>query len=443
MATYVVRQDSVEFTGTITGVYPPLGSGATGETVGDWIFTVKPDTAFVNLLTTRNGVTNIDGQINCSVSVDEQVAPWTLLLPLAANANGRSARIVGTWCDEDDFGKTVIRPVGIVAVAHPIEVYDVNGWPVAVQDVELLAFAHSRATIFESEPHAGENRSLSVLLRFPLRPTAAATPFFRAYKPTVVDKIASIAMTPIDNGPLVDLQVDIETGSPADGKGFYYAQVGLTFDEPDLDNYCPPGTCDIDDHHCAHEGDFRFMRVPANVPYARTGDLVLSPGDGRGLISGIVASLSPNQVYDHMGIFLDNGWTIRHCTGSEDHMQDDRLYTSEISIKLAGIIELDNEKVPLNGLRPDLVRFGWPGSITQTVEEVFRNGRNSLNSRWNYAAHHAGADTEDPDSPGAPFRIYHLPPADRLRRRSSTTLSSTGASRSRACRRPRSSSAVR
>jgi hypothetical protein len=174
--------------------------------------------------------------------------------------------------------------------------------------------------------------------------------------------------------------------------------------------------CDHDGKHCAYQGDFRFMRVPAQVPYARKGDLALSPGDGAGMISGIVASLSPPQIYDHMGIFVDDGRTIRHCTSSMDRLEDEDLFTAEITVKLLGVIDLDHEKVPLNGFRPDLVRFGWPGAISQTVEEVYRTGRNSLNPEWSWPAVHPGEDTEDPEVPGQPFRIYQLQRSDRQRR---------------------------
>jgi hypothetical protein len=215
---------------------------------------------------------------------------------------------------------------------------------------------------------------------------------------------------------LAQLVVDVETGRPDDGKGFYATQVGLTFEEPELVEFCPPGVCDHDGKHCAYRGDSRFMRVPAQIPYAKKGDLALSPGDGAGFISGIVASLVPPQVYDHMGMFVDNGRTLRHCTSSMERLEDESLFTSEISIKLAGVITLDREKVPLNGFRPDLVRFGWPGAISQTVEEVYRTGRNSLNGRWAFAAINAGQDTHDPEDPGAAFKLYHLPRAERQRR---------------------------
>ena len=413
MATLVVRQDPIEMTGRVVSISPPIGQPGTSP-VGKWTVVVKPDPPHLALLTTRNGNTNPDGNISCTVAVDERVVDSLLLLSLVSNAYDLRVRVVGTWCDDDDTASTVIYPLGILAVEYDIEVYDINGWPVAVRDVDLFAFAHAADGLAAfTEPHAGESRTLTAHLPFPFRPSDDATPFSRAYKTTRIDLAEAATFSPVDSGGTVDLVATIDTGAPADGKGFFAAQIGLTFDEPDLDNFCPPGTCDLDGKHCAHEGHFRYMRIPVHLPYAQKGDLALSPGDGRGLISGIVASLDPPQVYDHMGIFVDNGWTIRHCTCSQDRLEDEKRFTGEITVKLAGIIELDHQKAPLNGLRPDLVRFGWPGSITQTVEEVYRTGRNTLNSRWTFAATHPGQDVEDPERPGVPFRIYHLPRADR------------------------------
>ena len=417
MSTLVVRQDLIEMTGRVVGVTPPLIGTQGLPQVQYWTVQVKPDPQHQALLTTRSGVTNFSGIIPCTVAVDDQLASWGTLLPLLSNAYNRKVRVVGTWCDDDSSNSTTIWPLGLLAVEYDLEIYDINGWPVAVRDIDLFAFAHAAPALLGlGEPHAGESRTLSTNLPFPFRPSDFAVPFARAYAGTRLDFAAAATFTPVENNGFFHLETTIETGAPADGKGFYAVQLGLTFDEPELDNYCPPDTCDEDGKHCAHEGGFRYMRVPEYLPYAQKGDLALSPGDGQGLISGIVASLVPNQVYDHMGIFIDNGRTIRHCTSSQERLEDDALFTAEISVKLAGVIELTNEKVPLNGFRPDLVRYGWPGAISQTVEEVYRTGRNSLNARWTYSATHPGQDIEDPENPGAPFRIYHLPRAERQRR---------------------------
>jgi len=254
-------------------------------------FWVKPDVTHQALLTTRNESTNPDGMIPCGVGLDPTLPGWDKLVQLVADANTHRVRVVGAWCDDDDSDTTAIRPLGMLAVWHQIEVYDIDGWPVAVRDYDLYAFAH-KATGPETfvDPHVDESQSLSIRLEFPARPSDGAIPFSR---------------------------------------------------------------------------------------------------DGR---------------------------TIRHCTSSMDRLEDESLFTSEFSIKLAGVITLERQKVPLNGFRSALVRFGWPGSITQTVEEVYRTGRNSLNSRWAYATINAGQDAEDPERPGEPFRLYHLPRAERQRR---------------------------
>jgi len=386
--------------------------------VHNWTVLIKPDPPHAALLTTRNGITNIGGTITCTVAVDDTLVSWSMLLPLLSNTYNRKVRVVGTWCDDDDNTSTVILPLGLLAAEYDLEIYDINGWPVAVRDVDLIVFAHASPNILGlGEPHAGESRTLTIQIPFPLRPSSKAAPFARAYLSTRVDLANTVSFSTINGAsPLPVLRATVETGTPADGKGFFAVQLGLTFDEPELDKFCPPGDCDLDGKHCTFEGDFRYMLVPEQVPYAQKGDLALSPGDGVGLISGIVASLDPPQVYDHMGIFVDNGRTIRHCTASEDRLEDENLFTTEITIKLAGVIELDKQKIPLNGFRPDLVRFGWPGSITQTVREVYRTGRNTLNTRWTFSTTHPGQDVDDPERSGVPFRIYHLPRADRQRR---------------------------
>lgn len=413
----VVRQDPIELTGKVISVNPPFIDQPGTSPVGQWTFVVKPDAQHQALLTTRNGNTNIDGNLPCTVGVDERVVSFMELMLIVSSAGGQKVRVVGTWCDNDETASTAIYPLAILVVEHEIEVYDIDGWPFAVLDVDLLTFAHAADGLGALvEPHAGESRTLTMRLPFPLRPTDTATPFSRPYASTRVDHANSATFTTIEVGGTAELVATIDTGAPDEGKGFFATQIGLTFDEPDLDNFCPSGTCDIEGIHCTHEGHFRFMRVPPYLPYAQKGDLALSPGDGKGLISGIVASLDPPQVFDHMAIFIDNGRTVRHCTSSQERLKDEDLFTAEITVKLAGVIKLDSEKVPLNGIRPDLLRYGWPGSITQTVEEVYRTGRNSLNPQWSFTSRHPGLDVEDPERPGIPFLVYHLPRADRQRR---------------------------
>lgn len=417
MANFIVQQDPFEFLGTVVSSVPPLFDG-TPNAVLRWTIVVKPAPGHEAAATNQNGMVNPSGTVDCTVAVDQEVASWSQLLPLLSDTLGQRVRVIGTLCDDMDAGSiAVIRPLGLLAVERSLEVYDINSWPTPVRDIDLMVFANASEGIFPfGEPHADESRTLTVRLTFPFRPTDAAKPFFRPYPTTEVRLVKSVNFAIDDPDGEAGLDVTVETGAPSDGMGFYSVQIGLTYDEPDLDNYCPMGTCEHDGKHCSHDGHFRYTRIPAHLPIAQTGDLAISPGDGKGLISGIVASLQPAQVFDHMGIFIDNGWTIRHCTASPDRLEDEDLFTAKITVSLAGIIDLTDQKVPLNGLRPDLLRFFWPGSITQRVEEVFRNGRNSLNPRWSFAATHPGEDTEDPINPGEPFRIYHLPRSERGRR---------------------------
>lgn len=416
MPSYIVRQDNFGFRGTLLSVLTPLDVSAP---VLMWSLIIKPAPGHEAVATTANGVANPDGNVTCQVAVPQTKAPWGSMMQMLGAGIGRRVFAAGTLCDVTDVAGTMaaILPLGLLAIQHPLQVYDIDNWPVPVRDYDLMAFAHAKRSLLgEGEPHEGESVTVSTRIPFPFRPSDAAHSFFRAYRSTRIDHASSRSFTADDIGKIAHLDIEVETGDPEQDEGFLFVQLGLTYDEPDLDNYCPPGTCQHDGKFCSHDGVFRYTRMPPVVPYARKGDLALSPGDGRGLISGIVASLTPFQVYDHMGMFIDNGRTIRHCTASEDRAGAKDLFTEKLTIKLAGVIELADEPAPLNGIRPDIMKFVWPGSITQTVEEVFRTGRNSLNARWSFAGTHPGSDTADPEDPGKPFRIYHLDPAARERR---------------------------
>ena len=51
---------------------------------------------------------------------------------------------------------TAIRPLSAVALPTPVEVYDIEGWPVAVRDYDAWAFAQSIIQLPLSDPHVGE-----------------------------------------------------------------------------------------------------------------------------------------------------------------------------------------------------------------------------------------------------------------------------------------------
>ena len=98
--------------------------------------------------------------------------------------------------------------------------------------------------------------------------------------------------------------------------------------------------------------------MPACIQHTFKGELILCPGDGRGSIGALLGALSTPQVYSHMGILVDNGKTIRHSTAVSQRMQ---------AYPVGGIAGLP---LPTDGFEPDKVKFPWPGTITQTVDEA-------------------------------------------------------------------------
>lgn len=97
--------------------------------------------------------------------------------------------------------------------------------------------------------------------------------------------------------------------------------------------------------------------VPARFLNARKGDLILSPG-GAGMIGGLLMSVSPPQRYSHCGIMTRNHTEITHSTGSGDRVE---------AYPVGSILGEDN---PTDGHRPDVVKYGWPGVVTQSVDEA-------------------------------------------------------------------------
>jgi hypothetical protein len=84
---------------------------------------------------------------------------------------------------------------------------------------------------------------------------------------------------------------------------------------------------------------------------ARKGELILSAG-GVGLIGSLLRAVYPPQRYSHSGIMTRNYDEITHSTASEGRLLDYKVGTLEGT----------------DGLRPDVLKYLWPGVITQSVE---------------------------------------------------------------------------
>lgn len=140
-----------------------------------------------------------------------------------------------------------------------------------------------------------------------------------------------------------------------------------------LGEKCDPENCPVDPRLvCAATEEVVWDQVPAKVRNAKRGDLVLTPGDGTGLIATMLNQLEPGQHFDHMGIMIRDQDLVRHAT-----MAHDRIKERDPGHYMTG--SLFGKKAPVNGFRPDVLKFGWPGTITQSVEDAFYTGFHTNN----------------------------------------------------------------
>jgi hypothetical protein len=149
---------------------------------------------------------------------------------------------------------------------------------------------------------------------------------------------------------------------------------------------------------CQATSETALVVSPGRFMNARKGDIVLSPG-GNGLIGGLLQQVTPAQRYSHSGIMTRNHDQITHCTMSEERMMAYPVGTDPVT----------GDPAPVHGFRPDAVKYGWPGAITQTVEnavtgEPFLDPETaslpSDQKKW-YMLHSFGAQPEGMDLGGS------------------------------------------
>lgn len=188
--------------------------------------------------------------------------------------------------------------------------------------------------------------------------------------------------------PLSEQGVDLPRLAAVDGELFlgyrnsdgrvvvacYIHVCALDPGDPRINQPCDPAICSPDPRLvCAVQPQHSIRWQAATIDNARKGDLILTPADGVGVIGTLLGALSPPQIYDHMGIMMEDRRVIRHCTESKDRLKDKNYYTGVLVIQGA----------PTHGLRPDHITYGWPGIIHQTVEDAFYTGlRGPYNLRW-------------------------------------------------------------
>ena len=104
---------------------------------------------------------------------------------------------------------------------------------------------------------------------------------------------------------------------------------------------------------------------PWRIVNAKKGDLLLSPGGPSGLIGGLLSRLDDPQFYSHMGIMVEGEIAIRHATASSDRATHQDFVTGTIF----------GEPAPTDGYKEVALRFQWPGTITQAVEQAYLTWR--------------------------------------------------------------------
>ena len=101
---------------------------------------------------------------------------------------------------------------------------------------------------------------------------------------------------------------------------------------------------------CQATGNWIFS--PPFIANARKGDVILSAGCG--LVGNMLRQLVPPQLYSHTGIMTQDYYQITHSTASEERYED----------HLVGWEDTE-------GFNESVLRWGWPGVITQSVDEAF------------------------------------------------------------------------
>jgi hypothetical protein len=101
-----------------------------------------------------------------------------------------------------------------------------------------------------------------------------------------------------------------------------------------------------------------WERQKAYIVNAQKGDVILSAGCGT--IGTMLRHVSPPQKFSHSGIMIQDRYAVRHSTASEQRYLDYPVGSDPLG-----------NPAPSDGFRPDVMRYGWPGTITQQVYQAF------------------------------------------------------------------------
>jgi hypothetical protein len=225
---------------------------------------------------------------------------------------------------------------------------------IAKLDMVAQSVAEYRASKLQRDDKTSTNVALVSKLLFAAGTrtrTAEITPELKRLRGIVADHIADQGFADFAGGAA--LYSIVETPPPP-----------IEGEECDPDNVPDEVLDDLDtDWVCQATPEEREVATPGRFLNARKGDIVLSPG-GPSLIGQLLRQVSPPQRYSHSGIMTRNYDQITHCTASEE-----RILAYPVG-NIPG-----HGPAPTDGHRPDVVKYAWPGVITQTVEDSLHGGQ--------------------------------------------------------------------
>jgi hypothetical protein len=434
MSEFELRSDAVEVAGVITRAWvEPFGEVQLGPGTWHLMIQLVPGDP---LLVAADGKVNPFGWLECQVTPVTPYRNEPNAGRLLGEMLGQKVRLSGSWGDVTEAGATratLISPIAWILVDRGITpIIEEHGFSQVVRDADLFAFSDDTPFILgvTAPPHHREDRRIEVGIPFPFRPQTNAIPIFAECVdrddleqilygfrtvpapafPFHADRQHSITVSASPAGDI--LQVTVDTGTPAAGQGFFYSKLALTYDEA-FEKMCDPDICLTDPgRSCQVTGERRLSYVWPEMPSVLSGDLLVGPAGGNGVLGRLLGALQGPQHYDHMVMFVeDDGRSVRHCTASDERIAKEAYYTSTVTVKTPfGSV---SKKLPLTGIRGDVLRFAWPGSINQTIGEVCVTGQNRSNPQFSFATLYPEVVASEAANPP---RLWQLTPAERAKR---------------------------
>ena len=159
------------------------------------------------------------------------------------------------------------------------------------------------------------------------------------------------SVDPVDSYSYGEKVVSKDGTLPIDHKLSWYQgdEADFNFFLRNMNESCLPGDIPPQDGYvCQATGEWEESSTP-RINNALKGDIILSAGCG--LVGNMLRKLEPRQVYTHTGIMTRSFFEITHTTSVEDRYEDHNQSGS-------GFVE-------------DVLKYGWPGVITQSVDQAF------------------------------------------------------------------------